>query len=113
MRRERNLRNRGPSEVRQRLDEVKLERAEFELDIMQRKYVSIEDVSRIWGQFLDKMRAILLNLPATMAPRIVGVKTIRQGMAQLDEGVREILSLLQSVGEEYRTPEAPKKKRKK
>ena len=84
------------------------ELAEIELRKRQGEVVEIADVSRIWGEFLDKLRAILLNLPATLAPRVVGVKTVRQAMAQLDEGVREILSLLQAVGDEYGTAGATK-----
>ena len=88
-------------ESQERFEAARAKKAELELDIMQRKYVAIEDVRRIWGQFLDKLRAILLNMAATLAPRVVGVKTVRQAMAQLDEGAREILSLLQSVADEY------------
>ena len=96
-----------------RLTLARAEKAELELAQMRREVVPIAEVRTIWGRYLDQLRAILLNLSATLAPRVVGVKTVRQASAQLDEGVREVLSLLQSVADEYGSTRRAKKRTRK
>lgn len=89
------------------------ELAEIDLQVRQREVVEIQDVSRIWGEFLDKLRAILLSIPATWTPELLtlGATSHRTMATKLTDLRDELMTCLSGVGNEYRTPEAEKEKR--
>jgi hypothetical protein len=58
--------------------------------------VPIADVTRDYSLVLQRLRGKLLNAPGKYAPRIVGINTLPQARAVLDELVRDLILELRS-----------------
>ena len=87
-------------ESQERFEAARARKMEIELELLQEETVkarvSKEEVARV----LDRLRAAHLNVPAVIAPRLMGCKTLRQMTAQLTEGMREGLQLLQATADD-------------
>ena len=100
-------------ESQERFEAARARKMEIELELLQEETVkarvSKEEVARV----LDRLRAAYLNVPAVIAPRLMGCKTLRQMTAQLTEGMREGLQLLQATADDntgHNGRRPPKKK---
>ena len=99
-------------ESQERFEAARARKMEIELELLQEETVkartSREEVARV----LDRLRAAHLNVPAVVAPRLLGCKTLRQMTAQLTEGMREGLQLLQATADDngHNGRRPPKKK---
>ena len=102
----------GLKESQERFEAARARKMEIELELLQEETVkartSREEVARV----LDRLRAAHLNVPAVVAPRLMGCKTLRQMTAQLTEGMREGLQLLQATADDngHNGRRPPKKK---
>ena len=87
-------------ESQERFEAARARKMEIELELLQGESVKAVAAREELGRVLDRLRARLLNVPATAAPRMVGCKTVRQATAQLEEGMREALAVLQETADE-------------
>ena len=87
-------------ESQERFEAARARKMEIELELLQGESVKAVAAREELGRVLDRLRARLLNVPATAAPRMVGCKTVRQATAQLEEGMREALAVLQATADE-------------
>ena len=87
-------------ESQERFEAARARKMEIELELLQGESVKAVAAREELGRVLDRLRARLMNVPATVAPRMVGCKTVRQATAQLEEGMREALAVLQATVDE-------------
>ncbi len=87
-------------EARARRELAQAELAEYELAEKRRQMLSIEDHDRILGRLQDRLRAKHLNLPGKWAPQIVGLRSIPEGQARLEEMMHECLLELTRVADQ-------------
>jgi hypothetical protein len=73
------------------------EKAQFELEVLRRRYVLAEDVQMIVGLMLTNMRARLMAFPGRYARAVLGLSTMAQATRVLEEAVRAVLAELRSI----------------
>jgi hypothetical protein len=73
--------------------------AELAQGKMEGRLVDVDEAAGVVDRMLTQLRAQLLNFPQRWAPRLVGVKTIPEAAALLDDGVRELMALLRGDAE--------------
>jgi hypothetical protein len=79
-----------------RREAAKADLAELDLAEKRGQLVRIADVCKDYGAMLERLRGKLLNAPGKYAPRIVGIRTLAQARAVLEDLVRELMVELHS-----------------
>lgn len=81
---------------RARLRKLNAEASQAELALaeLEGQLVRIDDVTRVYGRHLDRIRSRIVAMPGRLAPQVVGVKTVAEATAIIDRAVREVLSEL-------------------
>lgn len=73
--------------------------AEYELAQLRRSLVPEDTLDQVLGERLDTLRAKLQAFPGSVATRLVGLRTLVEVQAVLDDAVRDLMANLAHGGE--------------
>ncbi len=82
------------STARIRLLTLQANKLEIENDILNKQFLSAEDVKNTWFSIIARCRAILLSLPSKLANQIIGLNEAREAEELMKASVYEALAEL-------------------
>jgi len=74
------------TEERARLTMHQADKVELEVKVMRGELIPSDIIARVWSEYTSNMRAKLLGLPSTVAPRVAGGT-----MAEVETEIRELI----------------------
>lgn len=77
-----------------RYETARATKMEMEVAVLERTLVPADETAEKVGAVLGGVRSQILNLPQRLAPEMVGVKSIQEARAKLDDGVAGVLEAL-------------------
>lgn len=94
-----------------RIDEVKAERAEIELEELRRNRVHVDEVAEEIVLLLRQLNKAIDIWPGQSGPTIVGLKSKREGIAKQQELAERLRALLCKAGTTYGNGIKPRARR--
>ncbi|WP_374029763.1 hypothetical protein [Bdellovibrio bacteriovorus] len=89
-----------PFVQRARKDRAQADKAEFELDILRKKYLPAAEIKLVWSSIMTNFRVKVLTFAASEAPTLVGIKDPKEMRNKLEASCREFLEELSTYDPE-------------
>ena len=87
-----------PQREKARLDKLRADKVELELERERGETVSVHEVAGLWAKLASEARARLLGMPTKAAPLVMGCKRVAQAKEILDREVHDALGALADPG---------------
>jgi hypothetical protein len=94
MRRQLDAKGKGNWVDRKGMSEAR--KAEIEVELLERSVVTIEEASAVTEKLLTDLRGVLVPLPRTAAPKLVGAKTVVEMEQRLHAEVVRLMEVMAS-----------------
>lgn len=89
-----------PHIQRARKDRAQADKAEFELDVLKKKYLPAAEIKLVWSNIMTNFRVKVLTFAASEAPTLVGIKDPKEMKIKLEASCREFLEELSNYDPE-------------
>jgi len=84
----------NPQQEKARLDKLRADKVELDLQVMRKELVEVEAVAKAWTDMAFALKTRIMTIPTRAAPLVFGCKTIPQVKAELEELFIEVLNEL-------------------
>lgn len=89
-----------PHIQRARKDRAQADKAEFELDVLKKKYLPAAEVKLVWSNIMTNFRVKAMTFAASEAPTLTGIKDPKEMRSKLEASCREFLEELSNYDPE-------------
>ena len=84
----------NPIQEKARLDKLKADKVQIEIDVLKETLIPIERVEQSWSKLVSAFRSKILAMPSKLSPRVCAVKEIKEVEKILKAEVNEALTEL-------------------